>query len=220
MATRIWAVRTRCVRNLGSGVGVGGEPGEPGENCVPQGNVLIIQEDDEEEPNDREGGGMITFEFQPNVEVFEIGLMDIEGNDSSITVSHLNPSGRERVREVEISGLGDNSVQTVPINRPDVFQLKVNLAGSGAITSLTLCIKDDESVPTQSPSALATANPTNVPTGSPIDSPIAASSSVRSKLSPRLMFQAMPHHRPLLIFSMVRSRAWCETMKERLLLVL
>ena len=88
--------------NLGSGVGAGGEPGERGENCVPQGNVLIIQEEDEESPNDREDGGMIIFDFQPNVEVFEIGLMDIEGNDSSVTVSHLNPNGRERVREIEI----------------------------------------------------------------------------------------------------------------------
>ena len=168
----------KCEENPGPGVGIGGEPGEPGENCIPQGNVLIIQEDDEEEPNDREGGGMIIFEFQPNVEVFEIGLMDIEGNDSSITVSHLNPSDRERVREVEISGLGDNSVQSVPINRENVFQLKVNLAGSGAVTSLTICIKADDAVPTQTPSALATANPTNrptvAPTGSPDESPIAA----------------------------------------------
>jgi len=34
----------RCTPS-GPGVGEGGEPGEPGENCVPQGNVLIIQED-------------------------------------------------------------------------------------------------------------------------------------------------------------------------------
>ena len=192
--------------NLGSGVGAGGEPGEPGENCVPQGNVLIIQEDDEEEPNDREGGGMIIFDFLPGVKVIEIGLMDIEGNDSSITVSHLNPSDRERVREVEISGLGDNSVQTVPINRENVFQLKVNLAGSGAVTSLAICIKADDAVPTQTPSALATANPTNrptvAPTGSPDESPIATQSR-RSELSPRLMLLSMTHHHPLLTFPMV-----------------
>lgn len=29
----------------GPGIGSGGRPGSPGENCVPQGNVLIIEED-------------------------------------------------------------------------------------------------------------------------------------------------------------------------------
>ena len=63
--------------------------------------------------------------------------------------------------KLKLSGLGDNSVQTVPINRPNVFQLKVNLAGAGAVTSVALCIKADEPevMPSQSPSTLATANP-------------------------------------------------------------
>jgi hypothetical protein len=32
----------------GPGVGAGGEPGLPGENCSPLGNVLIIQEENED----------------------------------------------------------------------------------------------------------------------------------------------------------------------------
>ena len=30
----------------GVGIGAGGEPGHPGENCAPLGNILIIQESD------------------------------------------------------------------------------------------------------------------------------------------------------------------------------
>mmetsp|Transcript_25496 Transcript_25496/g.46032 ORF Transcript_25496/g.46032 Transcript_25496/m.46032 type:complete len:81 (-) Transcript_25496:194-436(-) len=34
----------KCSKNPGPGRGIGGEPGSPGENCEPLGNVLIVQE--------------------------------------------------------------------------------------------------------------------------------------------------------------------------------
>ena len=64
----------------GPGVGVGGEPGQPGENCVPQGNVLIIQDGRTDKPSDNGFGGSIEFCFDtPAPEVYSIGLMDIDG---------------------------------------------------------------------------------------------------------------------------------------------
>ena len=44
-------------------MGVGGEPGQPGENCVPQGNVLIIQDGRTDKPSDNGFGGSIEFCF-------------------------------------------------------------------------------------------------------------------------------------------------------------
>jgi hypothetical protein len=69
----------------GPGVGAGGKPDQPGENCVPQGNVLIIQEEDTEQPDDSEDGCCITFDFINKVEyVYEIGLMDIDTRPPSV----------------------------------------------------------------------------------------------------------------------------------------
>ena len=44
------APNENCVDGPGPGVGEGGEPGKPGVNCNPLGNVLIIQEDPAENP--------------------------------------------------------------------------------------------------------------------------------------------------------------------------
>lgn len=72
---------------LGPSVGGGGEPGMPGENCDYQGNVLIIQENNNNPdiPDDNKGGGTITFNFSQSTQfVAEIGLMDIDKLNSKI----------------------------------------------------------------------------------------------------------------------------------------
>lgn len=47
----------------GPGEGEGGQPDSGYENCVPQGNVLVIQESNKACPDDTADGGWITFEF-------------------------------------------------------------------------------------------------------------------------------------------------------------
>jgi hypothetical protein len=47
----------------GPGQGAGGIPGQPGENCEPHGNALIVQEPGESCPDDNVDGGIITFDF-------------------------------------------------------------------------------------------------------------------------------------------------------------
>ena len=47
----------------GPGRGDGGRPGEPGENCDPLGNVLIIQEPGIDVPDDNRDGGLLTLDF-------------------------------------------------------------------------------------------------------------------------------------------------------------
>jgi hypothetical protein len=128
----------------GPGIGKGGEPGQPGANCAPLGNVLIIQEDNADPtiPDDQGGGGTITFEFTTHVHyIYEIGVMDIEErNRSFITVIHEVGTRQERT-QIDIVGLGDNAVQTVPINIEHASKLTLNLDTSGAITHLAVCME-------------------------------------------------------------------------------
>lgn len=72
---------SRCAGG-GVGVGLGGRPGSIGENCIPQGNVLIIQESDKDEADDNAGGGILCFDFEAAVEFVSLGLMDIAENRS------------------------------------------------------------------------------------------------------------------------------------------
>lgn len=54
---------------------------------MPQNNVLIIQEDTVQEPAGSLEGGMMFFEFDGEADiVYEIGLMNIVGGESYITV--------------------------------------------------------------------------------------------------------------------------------------
>jgi hypothetical protein len=128
----------------GPGRGKGGEPGQPGENCVPLGNVLIIQEnnDDPSVPDDEQGGGTITMDFTTKVQyIYEIGIIDIEASsDSYFTVVH-GIGTRQETKKIDFVGLGDNAVQTIPVNIAKVSKLTFNLDTSGAITHLAVCLE-------------------------------------------------------------------------------
>jgi hypothetical protein len=80
----------------GPGVGDGGNPliGANSNvfNCEPQGKSLIIQELDNEFPDDVRCGGTITFDFYHSPAfINELGLLDIdEGESVTLTVSDLH----------------------------------------------------------------------------------------------------------------------------------
>jgi len=127
----------------GPGRGIGGEPGSPASNCVPLGNVLIIQnEEDTDRPNDSESGGVISFLIDDSrVEsVKEIGLMSIAVIGTTIKVAYITSTGKKAPKVIDVDPYGENSVQTIPIDREKVFQVDVNLAGPGAVTHFTMCI--------------------------------------------------------------------------------
>ena len=80
----------------GPGRGIGGNPGKPGENCDPLGNVLIIQEPDSDHtcPDDSRDGGMIVFDFvEPAEIVYAMGFLDIDEPGSTVVVSHMTEEG-------------------------------------------------------------------------------------------------------------------------------
>jgi hypothetical protein len=125
----------------GPGVGAGGAPDKLGEYCVPQENVLIVQKARIDRPEDSEDGGVIIFDFTSQVQrLYEVGLMNIKGNDTTILASYTNGAGTKVPKYINVTGLGANSVQTVPINLENVFRLTLYLSGSGAVTSLGLCL--------------------------------------------------------------------------------
>jgi hypothetical protein len=66
--------------NRGPGIGKGGRPRSAFPNCVPQNNLLIIQNKDydENDPNDSPCGGCFIFEFERSVVLLNMGLLDIE----------------------------------------------------------------------------------------------------------------------------------------------
>ena len=63
----------------GPGRGKGGRPEAPYPNCSPQGNVMIIQNENMSPsvPNDSAYGGCLVFDFEQSVDVSNLALLDI-----------------------------------------------------------------------------------------------------------------------------------------------
>ena len=105
-----------------------------------RGNVLIISEDgDSSDPDDKAGGGTIRFQwsdsvFVDSILVNSIGLLDIDEAGGSIVA--YDDDG-DVLRTVAIPDFGDNSLGQVDINTAEVAYLDINLVGSGAITELS-----------------------------------------------------------------------------------
>lgn len=143
----------------GPGQGVGGEPGQPGQNCVPQSLVLIIQENDKVTPDAAKFGGNVTITFASPVDLNSIGLLNIVSDTSKIYIQSMAGGG---IVTVPIFGLGVNAVQTVPIDMTQVTSVTVALATSGAITFIDTCFSP----------ALDNVPPTTLPAITPTLSPI------------------------------------------------
>jgi len=142
----------------GTGVGSGGEPGMVGENCSPQGNVLIIQESDTDAPDNNKEGGAISFGFYtPISDPILIGLMDIEQDRVGDVYFEIYRTGESLSICQNVMSLGDNSVQEEIIAFSNVEQVTLIMSGSGAIRYLIFCPGAPARLPppcsTQAPSA-------------------------------------------------------------------
>ena len=146
----------------GPGVGDGGGPflkdnedsndektPNPGANCDPQGNALIIQESNKDFADDSLHGGEIVFSFVKgpvtlrHVTVMDIGQWDRE---SHLKVEFSNEDGtRAGSRYFAFQRYGDNSVEKVVINMDRVTRVVVKLAQSGAVSELAFCNPEEAS---------------------------------------------------------------------------
>ncbi len=125
----------RC-RGGGPGMGEGGEPDQPGENCIAQGNVVIIQESNKPEPDDNAFGGIIRVRFDPPVKEFlSVALLDIDGKTNSLQVFNKH----KKVLDREIVSLGDNAFQVEEVNIKDVAKVNIVASRSFGISKICFC---------------------------------------------------------------------------------
>ena len=142
----------------GPGVGTGGVPGKAGENCKYLGNVLIVQEanDNPSIPDDSGDGGVIFFDFTTTAPyVYDMQFLDID-YASSVTVTYFTETGVLSEKVINLALLGDNAVSTEIINTANVKHLKVTFARSGAISYVSF-------IPGVGISTPAPVNPTAAP---------------------------------------------------------
>ena len=122
----------------GPGIGSGGNAGQPGENAVALGNVLIVSEDaDSTDPDDDFGGGTLIFDFDFPVYLDEVGILDIDVGHGG-TVEAFDAAGVS-VGSAPILDPGNNSVQTVQLGAAGVRRLVVTLVSGGALTEIISC---------------------------------------------------------------------------------
>jgi hypothetical protein len=139
----------------GPGEGKGGRPGQPGENCEPLGNVLVIQKTNTTASNDNSRGGMITFHFKfPVAELIAIGFIDLEGKSLDLDQGDEDASQDDglpdailqicssngEVTSRKVAGTGNNGVLTKQLGFENVTTIQVVLEGTGAITFLSMCL--------------------------------------------------------------------------------
>ncbi len=127
----------------GPGIGVGGEQGAAGENNTALGNLLILAENTTDsnndglidDPDDEGAGGELQMNFAFPYYVESLSMVDLDNGNGLIRVHQTG----NRVTDFNIPGLGDNAVNTIPIQLDSVVQLRVILPGSGGISALAYC---------------------------------------------------------------------------------
>jgi hypothetical protein len=125
----------------GPGQGNGGKSGQPGENSLSQGKILIISEDnDPSDPDDNSGGGTIIFTFDEPTPVDDVYIMDIEIEEAGSKISAWNAvNGGTLLAQVYMQTPGDNSFQVVPVNADGVRRLEIFFKSSGGVPAIVFC---------------------------------------------------------------------------------
>ncbi|MEM7247802.1 MAG: hypothetical protein AAF533_20865 [Acidobacteriota bacterium] len=110
-------------------------PGSGFGNGSARNDVLVISEVSTCQPNDAVAGGLIELVFDEPMEISAVGLLDIDSTEFGGTVVAYDGDGN-RVAQVAITPVGNNSWQALPLGACDVRKLEVTLVGSGALTDL------------------------------------------------------------------------------------
>jgi hypothetical protein len=115
----------------GPGIGIGGEPGKPGENCIPQGNLLIVQESNKYDADDNLYGGVIAFTFDSPTRIGHLGILDMEYGRSWLEILTVD----DRTLKLNFTGFGENSAQLIHVDFL-VKRMKVVMTEAGAVTEI------------------------------------------------------------------------------------
>jgi hypothetical protein len=124
----------------GPGFGIGGEPDAAFPNCEPQGNLLIIQNEnlDASIPNDSAHGGCLVFDFTQPMNLINFAILDID-EPSSANITATNSNQVELPTIFSPPGIGDNGFWPANTTQAlssfvDIEQMIVCFPGSGALS--------------------------------------------------------------------------------------
>ncbi|NJL56529.1 hypothetical protein HC928_16180, partial [bacterium] len=121
----------------GPGEGAGGKAGNPGENSLSLGNILIISEDgDSGDPDDNGGGGQLIFEYDDPTDIAGVEILDVDRIEVAGEI-RVYDANDVLLNTANITALGDNAYQIVPVNQTGVSKLIVDLPGSGAVAGIS-----------------------------------------------------------------------------------
>ena len=112
----------------GPGIGIDGVPGKRGENCIPQGNLLIIQESNKPEPDDNVVGGIMSFVFDSPRRIGHIRIID-----GSNTLEATTPDGK--IVSFKFPSFGENAAQMLHLDIV-VTKMRMIISGGGGISEI------------------------------------------------------------------------------------
>ncbi len=141
----------------GPGEGEAGEMGMEFENCIPKGNLLIVDENGlaagdadgkVDDPDDADVVGVtLNFDFSGIGPVFidSITILDTEADEEDPAVVTLLDAGGVEITTEILPTPGNNGVAKVSLGDiPGVVFMNVQLNGSGAIDDVVFCQCDDD----------------------------------------------------------------------------
>ena len=133
----------------GPGLGEAGTPGMIGENCVPQGNLLIIQRREKLRADDAEAGGKLVFSLDPSTKwrLLSFGILDIM-KDAQVNVFTKKRYNNEDDMNF-FFGLGPNGFQEVVLDVPIRYhsEIRFELPGDGGLSWMKFCQPERKPTP-------------------------------------------------------------------------
>ncbi len=131
----------------GPGHGTGGKTGAIGENNKALGNLLIISKDgNSNNPDDNASGGTIYFNFDNNVDISSIDIIDLDYGNTNGMIKAYDASDN-LIGEKAVIAYGDNSYQKIVLEFTDVRKIAVIIPNSFSVAALNYC---DSAIPTAS----------------------------------------------------------------------
>jgi len=161
------------------------------------GNVLIIQESDQPEPDDNADGGSIKFFFENNVVIVR-SITLVDNNVGSFMICKKDGN---TVFRTDFAAAGEGQViETMVRDYEFVDECRLKLKQSGAISQIEFCLAGDdkeESEPTPFPSPEPTSEPTPFPTPEPTSEPsLEPSTFPSSEPTPETTLEPTPFPTP------------------------